>query len=388
MAKILLGNQWGGGVGHVRNLRALADRMQTCGHQPVLALPDLVAARPALQDVKYPFLQGPVWRGALRPRKQTRTFADIMANQAFADENVYSTLVNGWSELIELTKPDLVVVKYAPLLSLAAHDRVPVVAIGSPFCLPPSDCKSFPVLNSEAPAAYSEDDLLLSINTWLTQNGRSNLNVLPEIHPSAHNYPIGLEEMDPYREFRPKPVLSPLPDSLPKPLDSNQPGGPPRLFCYLDFQHKPGIRLLTMLAKGGININVYLKNGNPVIAGKLRQLGVTVDEEHVPIRDALSNAHILLHNGSTILAYEALAMGRAQLCFPMDLEKELNSRNLHRLGVAKMIRPPDLKPQVIQQVKDLCSDPELHLCAQNIARDLAERDFDNPIDQIMDRLNI
>jgi rhamnosyltransferase subunit B len=388
MAKILLGNQWGGGVGHVLNLRALADQLQANGHQPVLALPDLIAARPAMEGVSYPVLQGPVWRGALRPRKQTRTFADILANQAFADVNVFGTLALAWRELIGLLKPDLVVTEYAPVLSLAARNIVPVAAFGSPFCLPPSHTDEFPVLNIKAPKAYPEGELLSAINAWLVKNGSTSLTKLAEIHPPDNSYPFGLIEMDPYREFRETPVLPPLSNSLPAPLEDNRPDGPPRIFCYLMAQHKPSMKLLVMLAEGGIAIEAYIKECNPLMVKKMAERGITVHQNHVPIREALANAHLLLHNGSTILAHEALAMGRAQLCFPMDLEKELNSRNLASLGVARIIRQGDLQPQVAQRVKELCFDADFYNRARTVAEELAKRNFDDPITQIIEKLKI
>ena len=132
MATVLLGNQWGGGVGHAKKCLLIADAMHERGHRPLFAVPDLVAARPVLGAVPYPVLQAPVWKGRILRRQPTRTFADIMATHAFADEQVFSVLARGWETLIDTVKPDLVVADYAPLLCLVARDRLPLVALGVP----------------------------------------------------------------------------------------------------------------------------------------------------------------------------------------------------------------------------------------------------------------
>jgi hypothetical protein len=53
MAKILLANHWGGGAGHARRFRVVADALREAGHSPVLNAEQLLqAVREACSDTR------------------------------------------------------------------------------------------------------------------------------------------------------------------------------------------------------------------------------------------------------------------------------------------------------------------------------------------------
>jgi rhamnosyltransferase subunit B len=383
MATVLLGNQWGGGVGHAKRYLLIADALHQRGHSPLFVVPDLVAARPILGEVSYPVLQAPVWKGRILRRQSTRTFADIMATQAFADEQVFSVLARAWETLLDTLKPDLVVADYAPLLCLAARDRLPLVAVGVPFCIPPGTMKTFPVLNPEAREAYPEQHMLALANRWLEDRGRSPLEALPAIHPAHHSYAFGLPDLDPYRDQQRAHPVRPLPQMSGSPLAPPAPGADPAVFAYLSARHRPSMRLLALLVRSGVRVETFLRDHNQIVADKLASVGVTVHRDHVPIREALGRVQLYIHHGSGRATMDALLHGRPQLCVPVDLEKQLITRDLESMGVARGIRTKEPGDDVVDGVKADCTDREFQERAQSRARDLLGREYEDPLPRML-----
>lgn len=396
MAKILLANQWGGGLGHAKRLRLLADLLASRGHGVALALPDLPAVSSLLADVSYPIIQGPVWRGNLQPRKATRSFADIMANQAFADPAHLSTLADAWGRLLDLVRPDLAIADFAPLLCLAVRGRLPLAVAGIGFCVPPGDQATFPVLWERAPEGISEGRLLENANDWLISRRRPPLPSLPAIHPVEHSYPQGLEELDPYREWRRLRPSRPLMQSILPPSPVPETTTELSIFAYVSCRHPLAVPLLAALARTGARIEAYLRNGNPEALARLRAAGVAVHERPVVIAEALKRSHAILHHANGGTSQEALTAGRPQICLPLDAEKRLVGRMLKRLGVAMLVEFPELatarnlsfgaERALAGNVRAFCLDAAVNERVRQVAAEFASRQFRDPLPPMVEEM--
>jgi len=373
MATILLASQWGGGAGHARKLLALADGLAARGHQPVLALPDLVAARRVERARGHRILQGPVWRGRLLKRQPTRSFADIMAQNGFADPAVLHPLTDSWDSLLDSLAPDAVIADYAPMLCLAARNRCPLLCIGVPFCLPPGGMPEFPALNPEASAAMPEAHLLSHANRWLEKQGRAPLASLPAIHPEENSVCFGLSELDPYRDhgrLRPPEPYRPVTDA-PLPLPPLRERTP--VFAYLSARHKPAMELLLALAQRGLLVEASLRDFNRAVARRLAGEGIIVHDGLVDLRQALSRNVLYIHHGSEGAAVDGLLCGRPQLCLPVDLEKQLISRALRDLGVARLVQRKMPIEDAVATTHALCADEAVREQARSLSEDLLAR---------------
>jgi UDP:flavonoid glycosyltransferase YjiC (YdhE family) len=387
MAKILLANQWGGGVGHVNKLHPIALAMQQRGHEVTLALPDLPAARAVVAGASYRLLQAPVWRGNLLPRKTTRSFADIMANQAFADVGTLSILADAWWQLLQLLQPDLVIADYAPVLCLAARDRFPLAVVGTTFCVPPAHLQQFPVLLSQAEVGYPESESLANANTWLLANKREPLAFLPAIHPAEACFPLGLPELDPYREHRVGRDSAELAWHLLSPLEPQPVADKLRVFAYLSGRHRQSLALLAHLAHGGARVKVYLRDSRPELLPGLRRFGIEVLDKPAPIARALAGCDLILHHGSGHISLEALSGGRPQVCIPMDVEKRLSAKRLEQLGVGLVLSAEQL-PQgapsgganpFLRKLEDFVRDAAVQARVAEMAAELEARHYPDPL---------
>ncbi|MCU0934698.1 MAG: hypothetical protein MUF66_01200, partial [Gammaproteobacteria bacterium] len=160
--RILLGWELGAGLGHVRRLVDVARRLRDRGWTPYLALADLHALPEDVADVAEGVFQAPGLRiGGVGGRAiPIRSFADVLAVSGYAAELTLAAGVRAWESLLDLIRPRLVLADFSPILHLAAFGRVPVVAVGDGFCVPPALPGGFPVLRRNLRSAVDPEAML------------------------------------------------------------------------------------------------------------------------------------------------------------------------------------------------------------------------------------
>jgi UDP:flavonoid glycosyltransferase YjiC (YdhE family) len=66
--------------------------------------------------------------------------------------------------------------------------------------------------------------------------------------------------------------------------------------------------------------------------------GARVDAEPAPLSSVLPSTRLVVHNGGSGVAAEALAAGVPQMILSAQIEQDLNGAALERAGVAKLVR--------------------------------------------------
>jgi hypothetical protein len=97
-----------------------------------------------------------LWQAPVSPRLLTNaaqqsalpaaSHGDILAKVGFDDPAIVRAIIGAWDRLLAAVSPDLIIAEYAPFLLLAARDRLPAVAVGTGFELPPVHLAHFPLL--------------------------------------------------------------------------------------------------------------------------------------------------------------------------------------------------------------------------------------------------
>ncbi len=195
-----MGWEMGTGLGHVVALLAVARGLRAHGHRPVLALRDVVEPAFLLREDPVPVRQAPVWQpppGRGRRIPATATLADIFVVMGFGDRDRIHAIVAAWDGLIDLVRPELVVAEFSPGLCLAARGRVPVVAIGNGFCLPPSGMETFPPLQPNVKPLARQEDLLASVNRVQRDRHAPSLPRLPALFDAESQVVYALSLLDP-----------------------------------------------------------------------------------------------------------------------------------------------------------------------------------------------
>ena len=90
----------------------------------------------------------------------------MVSSEAVADQ------MRAWRALYAQHDIDLVVADYAPGALLAARGRIPAIAVGVGYTLPPAGLEQFPALRpADRPLEVTDQDLLGRVNAALAMVG-------------------------------------------------------------------------------------------------------------------------------------------------------------------------------------------------------------------------
>ena len=320
MARILLGWELGGGNGHTSRLLDLAALLAERGHQPLFA-PQQIGPFAA---------HGPTWQAPVWPRllealarrypRNPETMGDALAYLGLDDPQAVAAMILAWDRLLADAKPDAVVAEYAPMLQLAARGRVPTLAYGTGFTLPPADLPQFPGLFGN-PAVLAEPPLLAAVNDALRQAARKPLAALPEIFAADRSLVVTFTELDPYRQWRRGPVKAPAIVG-PIPLSS---GEGREVFVYFNGRMTRPDSFWQALAATHLPVRLH----DPQLGDKgiatLEAAGIAVARQPLPFAAIAANARLLVSHGGNGIVSSGLLAGLPQIIIPFDGEKRLTA---------------------------------------------------------------
>lgn len=372
MAKILIGWESGGGFGHVSRMRMAARALKARGHEPVLAVKDLIEPAPLVKDEPYPVLQGPYYARPTPARFQpfaAATFADILAAIGFFDADELSSVLRGWDALFDVVRPDLVLAEYAPIMVLAARGRFPTVMYGSGFTVPPADLSEYPRLQPRVKVSMAEPDVLAVVQEAQRRRGGPVPERLAEIFDCGHRFPCTFPELDPYRQIRHEPVIPPLGD-LPPPSAAPKEG---RFFAYLAADAPKLERKISALVKSGVPGGIFLRAPSAELKAKLKNTNLALYDEPPPLKDVLPDVRFVVHHGGAGTCEACLTAGRPQIVFPRHLEQTLSAGSLNALGVGvSAVREMD-EAVMAGAVRKMAGDDAILERAVALSRDIAAR---------------
>lgn len=296
------------------------------------------------------------------------TFADVLALRGYDHIDRLQPLVLAWQQLVDLTRPALIVSDYAPSLCLAAHETLPIVHVGSWFEMPAFEGPWFPALVKDRAPVVSQEHVLEVIQRLRERQGRARLKDLTSLL-AGDRFVTLFPELDPYQAFRRESVwdpLEPLPAPAPLPREN-------RFFAYLTADCAQAEPILTALALTGCPGTVYLRNLGHELAARLRLQGLTVLEVPAPLATVLVDTSVLIHHGGVGTTQTALAMGRPQLVFPQHLEQTVNGLHLQKMGVGLSLAPDSSAAVITQSFRKLLTDASVAERTSKWARTFEER---------------
>ncbi|UCH74044.1 MAG: hypothetical protein JSU82_17285 [Rhodospirillales bacterium] len=378
MARVLIGWELGAGLGHVKRLLAVARGLAAHGYQPVFVLRNLVEPWPALRDAPFPLIQAPQWQP--RPDQTGKPFraaaiSDIFAMQGFDNPDDLMPMVEGWQNLINLTRPDLIISDYSPTLCLAAYGVNPMVIVGDGFTMPPHDLPTFPILRPQFRETLPQKRMLGVIAEVQRRRNRPSPETLPGLFAAEARYVCTLPELDPYRAERKEKVLGPF-ETPPPPAPLPR---KPRFFSYIasDFRGiKNAVRGLAEIKVPG---EIYIRRASPAMKQALRKRGHHVHDAPAPLLDVLRNASAIIHHGGIGTTEAAVGIGRPQVVLPRHMEQELTARALEELGVGVKVSGNFAPGAVADALNTVIDDPQFAERAGEFAETLRGR---GPIDNV------
>ena len=363
MARILLGWELGAGNGHISRLLELAAVLAARGHQPLFA-PQQIGPFAA----HWPTWQAPIWPRLLEPLfrrfpQRPATMGDNLAYLGLDDPEAMAAMIMAWDRVILDAQPDAVIAEYAPMLQLAARGRVPTLAFGTGFSLPPAQMPCFPSLFGN-PAVVAEPSLLSTLNVSLRRTNRAPLMALPEIFAADRSLVATFEELDPYRQWRCEPVEAPA-ICGPVPLTT---GEGEELFIYFNGKSERPNTFWQGLVDSRLSVRVYDTILNDDDVTTLERVGIRVVRTPVPFEEIVARSRLLLSHGGLGFVSSGLLAGLPQIIIPFDGEKLLTAEAAVGTGVCLLARFDGLKTDAFAAfLRAAWSDESLHARARAAA---------------------
>lgn len=326
--------------------------------------------------------RAPRWRAGTAPAAPLRagSLGDRLAAGGLADGARLAAHLSAWHLVFAATLPDVVVGDYAPGALLAARDRIPSLAIGTGYSVPPRDVAEFPLSADSAGRHFDEDAVLAVVNAVLARSGASALARLPQVLNGDRDCVCTIPPIDHYPERQGKVAgLASATEIVPATEDRDG------VVCY--FQPGRDRRRLAKVASAvkssGLPATILLPGATSEELALFEAPHIITHGRFVPLPPLLARARLLLHAGSHGAAGAALLAGIPQLLLPYDREKIVTGRNITNAGTGIALGFGNASAEAIAEAcARLADDTDMQEAASRLAVQLAPWRVRDPVDEI------
>jgi len=336
--------EMGGDLGHLARLRPVALELQRRGHSVSLAVKKTAATNalaPSLDVIPAPVIDSSGVRGLIR---EPATFADILFNAGFTQEQVLEKAVQDWRGIFDKVKPDVVVQDHSPCALLALQGWPAASALlGTGFACPPNKQRlpDIRAWQNHYPdrIRFTEDQVLQALNLQLAKQGQAALVGIGELFTRVDkNFLATFPELDHYAQRRHDESSSHEYCGVWSDLGGAQPQWPAvqgkRVFAYLKpFRGLP--KILDHLLQSGHSVLVFLPadfDTRRWQSGSMQVVRAPLDMSRLASECDLA----LLHAGHGSTAAMLLA-GTPVLQLPIVVEQYHTALNTERLGAGVQV---------------------------------------------------
>lgn len=360
MKTVLFAWELGAGIGHVTSMSSFAARLRRHDIRLCAAVANLDSAQ-VLRDAGVETLQAPLWpvasfTAAERATQSSVSMSDLLAYCGLADEQAVRAMLRAWDDILKAVRPDLIVADYAPIASLTARGRIPLIVVGNGYTLPPSEMKRFPLLHRFYSPQWKEEEVLATVNRAIRSIGLSPLERLPQIFSADARLVETFPLLDPYDLQRPEPADGPAFGSPPigRRQDANA------ILLYVSRGYKVRSDIFEALKPFASRLYIHAPELTPEQSGDFSRHGAQIHLAPLPLRETLPSSRLAIHLGGTGLAAEAIAAGVPQLVLATHSEQELNGYAVENAGIGRLFRVFDPQARLAPDaIHALVTDKEL-----------------------------
>jgi UDP:flavonoid glycosyltransferase YjiC (YdhE family) len=370
MLGALLAWESGSGRGHVVTLKtvaeALSNRFTFDAALCDLTFKDELAG--LCDPVQGPWLPYSDEYRKARGNPLISTWGEFLGDTSLRDPDILRQSIGWWQTVMLECDISLVIADCAPCAMLAARGlRIPTVAVGTGYLLPPPHLDSFPVLQPRYTVRIHEEaEILDAVNSVLPEFGVPALDRLPGIYTCSDQLAFTVEMLDPYTAWRSEPLLPPIMGGAFAPASGGE-----EIFVYFSTSEKSEHGLIEALGTLGVPVRAFIPGLEESVAEDLTRRGVHVERAPVPI-DLVSNRSRLLVNAAqhgTVCF--GLAAGLPQVSVPQHREQRYNAETLQDHGALKRVRHADRGAERFRSiVLDAYEDAAMAKRARDLAQEL------------------
>lgn len=365
----------GAGFGHYTRLLPIVEHLVHTGY-----ICEIVVKRPhdarKVIDQSLPFACGRCQFHALpaffqereRQPHPVRTLADLLTTAGFDDEEYLDAAIANWIALVARIRPSFAITDFSPLAGLLLRGRIPLLVVGTGYSIPPQ-ASNLPVAGATSrpvPSASvaAERRVLSAVATIAQRHGLRAPNNVSELLHGDITLGFCIPELDPYREIRESPLLTPYNIAVPDDLIAWRDRPHRTALAYLPFAYPHLEQLVEAFLSAGFDARISI----PGVESKT----ISRDRGRVVLSPKLHNlatvmpwTRIMVHQGGLGVATASLWMGTPQLLFPANREQEIYVEAILRLRGGAVVTgrsaPADiLASALIRLAEDTTNVPDLN----------------------------
>lgn len=349
MKTALFAWELGANLGHASPMAEIARGLAGDGFRIVVAGRALESLAIAFAGLDATRLQAPVWTPHRHwGSEQTQaSFLDVLVHVGFGDPAKLAAMAGAWRALVDLVQPNVIVSDHSPALQVAAYGgKIPLVAIGTGFTMPPLNLDRLPPMRADRAPIASEAQVLGGASAFLSANGVAPPSSLIELFRTAERVVFSYPELDPYRAFRSEPLYLPpetLPAFVPPPVS-------PVAFVYLGAEMQGLEAMVQALIDVDIPLLVYLRGEAGPLRDFLAMRGHEVFTAPPRLAEVLPRASHVISAGGSFTCHAALAAGRPHLILPLQPENDINLHMIEALGIGEGLKPRTANDKVVPAI--------------------------------------
>jgi hypothetical protein len=388
MARVLIAWEFGENWGHLSRDLPIAESLIAAGHEVICAVANTRIGAQILGSSSIRYVQAPVVRRPSRPPKALVSHPEILMEGGYDQIGALRGLIGGWLGLLDVYRPDGVMIDYAPTALLAARIRnIPAVLAGTGFELPP-DVAPLPTFRvwetvSRERLLRAEETVLRHVNQILGERGSARLQRVAELFQGAKRILTTVPELDHFGERSEEDYAGPI-FSLPGALTVrwHPDMSCKRIFAYLQPWMPRLDDLLAALKGSGADV-ICTFPGAPVrLVQRFQGERMRIFAKPIALEPLLPAADLTLAYGSGTVAASLLA-GVPVLLLPRWAEQYLGARRVEALGAGMAIRAKGPAPSYVAALETLMSNPKYRTAAHRLAAKYTEFRSDRSINRIV-----
>jgi hypothetical protein len=382
--RILLGWEFGGGFGHIVNLREIARHIgenQSCEFLFALQKPQnaVSAGLPGRSVIAAPVPKRSA--GSKKPQN-TASYGEFVSENLMSDEGAFASCLAGWDKISRDFGPHLIIADYAPGLSLYARGRWPVLVIGSGYTLPPPEMANFPpTARLNRALSTNEPEIIGRLNKDLEKIGALPIERLPQLNEADAYGLMTIPIFDPYRIQRRQPYLgAEIPGGMPFPQVTSSGG-----IAYFHEDTQLHDNVLDGLA--GANIDTAAYFGKPLrrLAKIFKDSRVSLADVPFKLREDMPGKTFAVHKGGLGFATAAVLAGVPQIMLYKHQEHWLTANAIVRAGAGIAARYKDITASALSEAMDrVAASSTMHERAVQLAEENAEFRNASPVRAVAD----
>ena len=389
MSTILLAYEFGGGLGHVSRLSAVAQRLDP-RHKLVFALPRAATHRAALEKAfasPIDVVDGVLWQPppSANQGSPTHIMADTLNVYGYGELERLLAASLRWMSILARFSPDLIVADAAPTLRLVSQPRIPTVVLGSGYGIPPARQPMGPIrpwANELPPSSRShEGQVLAAMNQVREHLSGPPVDFVADLFQGERTFVCTLPEFDPYARARLEPQTWPF--NVPR-MPQDLPGEREiAVFCYLPNAHPSLNQILGAVRSLDLRSELYISGADPHAISRQSSTKTRIHTKPADLSAVLPQTRLLVHPGGLGTTFSGLVAGVPQLLVPLALEQQVTAHGLGRFGCSRRLEHRADAAVIKSGLEQMLADQNLLVAASRAKQQIEARRVPDPIADIV-----